>query len=110
MSLLSVSEAESYFATNAERQCLPTRYAIGRGAYQSSVGRTCYWWLRNTVEHMDQTLEGEPTENITRATLVGTSGRIVEIGHYMSNRQYAVRPVIWVDTEPDGVLQSVEDR
>ena len=110
VSLLSVSEAESYFATNAERQCLPTRYAIGRGAYQSSVGRTCYWWLRNTVEHMDQTLEGVPTENIIRATLVGTSGRIVEIGHYMSNRQYAVRPVIRVDTEPDGVLQSVEDR
>ena len=92
-----------------QRQCLPTRYAIGRGAYQSSVGNTCFWWLRTTVDHTEQTLTGDPTENITRAALVGSSGGIVEIGHYMSNRQYAVRPVIWVDTEPAAV-QSAEAR
>jgi len=108
--LLSISEAETYFPTKAERQCLPTRYAIGRGAYQSSIGRTCFWWLRTTVDHMDQTLEGIPVENITRAALVGSSGGIVEIGHYMSNRQYAVRPVIWVDTDPDAAVQLAEIR
>ena len=110
VSLLSVSEADRYFPTNEERQCLPTRYAISRGAYQSSIGRTCFWWLRSTAEHMDQTLEGEPAENITRAVLVGSTGRIVEIGHYMSNRQYAVRPVIWVDTDPDAAVQLAEIR
>lgn len=103
--LLSVSEADRYFPTGAQRQCLPTRYAIGHGAYQSSVGRTCFWWLRTTVEQMDQTLEGEPVEAIVRAALVGSSGEIVENGHYMSNRQYAVRPVIWVDTDPDAAFQ-----
>ena len=108
--LLSIAEAEQYFSSKAERQCLPTRYAIGRGAYQSSIGRTCFWWLRTTVEHMDQTLEGIPVENITRAALVGSSGGIVEIGHYMSNRQYAVRPVIWVDTDPDAAFQLAEIR
>ena len=107
--LLSAAEAEQYFATMDQRQCLPTRYAIGRGAYQSSVGNTCFWWLRTTVDHTEQTLTGDPTENITRAALVGSSGGIVEIGHYMSNRQYAVRPVIWVDTEPAAV-QSAEAR
>ena len=107
--LLSVSEAERYFPTQDERQCRPTRYAIGRGAYQSSVGQTCFWWLRTTVDHTERSLEGEPVENITRAALVGSSGGIVEIGHYMSNRQYAVRPVIWVDTEPAAV-QSAEAR
>ena len=107
--LLSAAEAEQYFATMAQRQCLPTRYAIGRGASQSSVGNTCFWWLRTTVDHTEQTLTGDPTENITRAALVGSSGGIVEIGHYMSNRQYAVRPVIWVDTEPAAV-QSAEAR
>ena len=103
--LLSISEADRYFPDNEARRCLPTRYAIGRGAYQSSVGRTCFWWLRTTVDHMDRSLEGEPVETITRASLVGSTGRIVDIGHYMSNQQYAVRPAIWVDTDPDAGLQ-----
>ena len=108
--LLSVSEADRYFPTNEARRCLPTRYAIRRGAYQSSVGRACFWWLRTTVDHTEQTLEGEPVENITRAALIGSTGRIVEIGHYMSNQQYCVRPVIWVDTEPAAAVMSAEIR
>ena len=108
--LLSAAEAEQYFATMDQRQCLPTRYAIGRGAYQSSVGNTCFWWLRTTVDHTEQTLTGDPTENITRAALVGSSGGIVEIGHYMANRQYAVRPVIRVDIDPEGEVQWAEGR
>lgn len=108
--LLSVSEAERYFPTQDERQCRPTRYAIGRGAYQSSVGQTCFWWLRTTVDHTERSLEGEPVENITRAALVGSSGGIVEIGHYMANRQYAVRPVIRVDIDPEGEVQWAEGR
>ena len=37
-----------------------------------------------------------------RAVCVGTSGEIVEVGHAILLRGYAVRPVIWVDTEATG--------
>ena len=97
--LLSKSEAQRYFPSNEARKCLPTRRAIDDGAYLSSIGGTCYWWLRTTVEYADQSLEGQPMEAITRAAVVNTAGNVVEIGHYMSNIQYTVRPVIWVDTE-----------
>ena len=110
VSLLSIAEAEQYFPDNESRRCLPTRYAIQHGAYQSSVGRTCFWWLRSTIEYTDLSLDGMPLETFTRAALVGSSGGIVEIGHYMSNRQYAVRPVIWVDTDPDAAVQLAEIR
>ena len=65
---------------------------------------------RTTVDHTERSLEGEPVENITRAALVGSSGGIVEIGHYMANRQYAVRPVIRVDIDPEGEVQWAEGR
>lgn len=103
--LLSVSEAETYFPDNEARKCLATRYAIYHGAYQSSIGRTCFWWLRNTRQYTDLSLEGMPRETFTRAALVGSSGRIVDIGHYMFNQQYVVRPVIWVDIHSNGALQ-----
>ena len=104
--LLSVAEAEKYFPDNESRRCLPTRYAIYRGAYQSSVGRTCFWWLRNTTAYTDLSLDGIPQETYTRAALVGSTGRIVDIGHYMFNQQYTVRPAIWIDTDSAGALQA----
>ena len=100
--LLSTSEADKYFATDEARKCLPTKYAIGRGVYQSSIGRTCFWWLRSTMWYTDYTLEGRPSTSMVRAALVGTNGGVVEVGHYVFNRQYAVRPAIWVNTEASG--------
>lgn len=106
--LLNIAEAEKYFPDKESRKCLPTRYAIYRGAYQSSIGRTCYWWLRSTIAYTDQSLDGMPLETLTRATLVGTSGTVVDIGHYMYNEQYTVRPAIWVDTNPVEMMQQAE--
>ena len=102
--LLNIPEAEKYFPDDESRKCLPTRYAIDFGAYQSSIGRTCYWWLRTTVLFTEEALNGTPGETAVRAACVGTSGRIVEVGHSMFNRNYCVRPVIWVDTEGSGEL------
>ena len=102
--LLNIPEAEKYFPDDESRKCLPTRYAIDFGAYQSSIGRTCYWWLRTTVLFTEEELNGTPGETAVRAACVGTSGRIVEVGHSMFNRNYCVRPVIWVDTEGSGEL------
>lgn len=97
--LLSISDAYKYFPTDESRQCFPTRYAIKQGAYCSSVGGTCFWWLRTAVEHADESFEGNLTEVVIRAACVGTSGKVVDIGHYMFNYQYSVRPAIWVNIE-----------
>ena len=102
--LLSIEEAEKYFPTDESRKCLPTKYAIGYGAYQSSVGRTCFWWLRTSVTYQEESLEGDPEDAVIRAAVVGTSGTIVEVGHYMFNRNYCVRPVIRIETAAAGNL------
>lgn len=46
--LLSINEAEKYFATDDSRQCKPTSYAISNGAYQSRDTGNCWWWLRSS--------------------------------------------------------------
>ena len=101
--LLSVGEAKTYFPTDEDRKCIATLYALGYGAYHSSVDGTCLWWLRTPVENvviMETT--DEPGYAGERAACVGTSGEIVEVGHAILLRGYAVRPVIWVDTEATG--------
>ncbi|MBQ6332392.1 MAG: hypothetical protein IJI34_06420 [Clostridia bacterium] len=98
--LLSLNEAKKYFPTNEERKCIATKYALGYGAYRSSVSEACLWWLRTPVdeaeivESMDQ-----PSYAVPRAACVGTSGEIIDVGHEILLRGYAVRPVIWVDPE-----------
>ena len=103
--LLSVGEAKTYFPTDEDRKCIATLYALGYGAYHSSVDGTCLWWLRTPVENvviMETT--DEPGYAGERAACVGTSGEIVEVGHAILLRGYAVRPAIWVDTEATGEL------
>ncbi len=101
--LLSVGEAKTYFPTDEDRKCIATLYALGYGAYHSSVDGTCLWWLRTPVENvviMETTDESGYAGE--RAACVGTSGEIVEVGHAILLRGYAVRPAIWVDTEATG--------
>ena len=101
--LLSVGEAKTYFPTDEDRKCIATLYALGYGAYHSSVDGTCLWWLRTPVENMViMETTDKPGYAGERAACVGTSGEIVEVGHAILLRGYAVRPVIWVDTEATG--------
>lgn len=100
--LLSSADAEKYFPDDGSRQCLATRFAVENGAYQSSVGKSCLWWLRTTMNYDGQMIDGIPMENVTRVALISTSGRVVSIGHYMYNRNYCVRPAIWVDLGETG--------
>ena len=102
--LLSVLEAKRYFASDEARQCTATQFAIDYGAYQSSVGRTCIWWLRTTVEPSGAFAVDDSDDMPTRAVCVGTSGQIIEAGHKVRSRQYTVRPAIWVDTDPPEML------
>lgn len=101
--LLSVQEAQTYFATDEERKCTATKYAIGFGAYRSSVDHTCLWWLRTPIyseSNMTEQVQVADEPYMTyRIACVGTSGQIISVGHVVLNSGYGVRPVIWVDTE-----------
>ncbi|MBQ6866932.1 MAG: hypothetical protein IJO15_08850 [Clostridia bacterium] len=103
--VLSVQEAEHYFATDEDRKCIATQFALDFGAYRSSVGHTCLWWLRTPVYSDGDSLQLADESYITyRVACVGTSGQIVSVGHGVLNRGYGVRPVVWVDTEATGEL------
>lgn len=106
--LLSVQEAQTYFATDEERKCTATKYAVGFGAYRSSVEHTCLWWLRTPIyseSNMTEQVQVADESYMTyRIACVGTSGQIISVGHGVLNSGYGVRPVIWLDTEATGKL------
>ena len=104
--LLSVQEAEAYFATDEDRKCIATQFALEYGAYRSSVEPTCIWWLRTPIYSSGELMELEGGESYMtyRIAVVGTSGQIVNVGHGVLTSGYGVRPVIWVDTEATGEL------
>ncbi len=105
--LLNVGEARTYFSTDESRKCLATQYALGYGAYRSSIDETCLWWLRTPAEYVEILEDIKESGGYTgdRAACVGTSGEIIEVGHGILNRGYAVRPVIWIDTEATGAFE-----
>jgi hypothetical protein len=100
--LLSVSEVESYFATDEARKCVATQYARGFGAYRSSIDETCLWWLRTPADAVNiaEQLDGEISKDM-RVFCIGTSGQIVGVGHEILNA-YGVRPAVWVDLDGTG--------
>ncbi len=106
--LLSVDEARTYFPTDEDRKCIATRYALGFGAYRSSIGEACVWWLRTPVEQVEiaETTEDQLAYVGERVACVGTTGEIIDVGHAILNRSYALRPVVWVDidsAQPDAL-------
>lgn len=87
--LLSISEAEKYFATDEDRKCVPTDYTIAQGAYTSSkyqVGdkATCSWWLRS------------PGRSVDSAVPVPGGGSVFYIGGYVYIDYITVRPAMWI--------------
>ena len=107
--VLSVDEAETYFPTSEERKCVATKYALGFGAYRSSVGATCSWWLRTPADEakIAEFMANEATDSsnfaMPRISCVSTDGDIVEVGYDILIRGNAVRPVIWVDIDSTGL-------
>ena len=52
--LLSTEEARTLFASDQDRRCLPTAYAISHGAYvHDDTGGTIWWWLRTQSNNND---------------------------------------------------------
>lgn len=83
---LSLYEVEQYFAGDSNRQCSPTPYAVGNGAYQNEYGN-CWWWLRS------------PGESAHDAASVNSDGTIDYDDGTVSSTKGAVRPVIWIRLE-----------
>ena len=87
--LLSIEEAEKYFATDESRKCSPTAYAEAQGADTSSEA-TCYWWLRS------------PGGEQYNAAYVSTDGSVNYYGNIVYSVHYyiavvAARPAMWIE-------------
>lgn len=88
--LLSIDEANGYFASNEGRKCAPTKYAVSRGAYSTDKYKkdgkdTCTWWLRT------------PGAYTYYAATVSHDGSVSNVGSRAYGIDCAVRPAIWID-------------
>ena len=98
--LLSIPEAEKYFATDQGGKCVPTAYAkaqgaftgdnynIGNGCYCTEDGETtCWWWLRS------------PGDTRYTAAYVYLSGSVYSFGCNVIYDNFCVRPAMWISLE-----------
>ena len=83
--LLSISEAEKYFSSNATRSCKSTAYAVASNAWKSTTS-SC-WWLRS------------PGSNQHSAAYVLDSGVVSADGDRVIIDHNAVRPAMWINLE-----------
>lgn len=87
---LSFAEAGSLFKDDAARKCVPTPYAVGKGAWQAREnfinGRACcYWWLRSLGEDQN------------KASVIYAFGTLCPTGYPVFQDNIAVRPALWVN-------------
>lgn len=84
--LLSVPEASQYFSADLSRMCKPTDYAFARGVATSGAYGYCMWWLRSP-------------SNAQSVAAIVNGGGVGAYGSFVSSRDVAVRPAIWVVIE-----------
>lgn len=87
--LLSIVEAEKYFASDEARECILTEYAISNGAWTSDSytegGKATYlWWLRSPGYYQIYAAD----------VLIG--GDVYEDGYGVNHGDRAVRPAMWI--------------
>jgi hypothetical protein len=88
--LLSINEANKYFASDEARMCIPTAYAIANGAltYDGVDGEdNCWWWLRS------------PGFNRLYAALVYYDSGLNSGGSAVRDGSTGVRPAMWIDLD-----------
>ena len=86
--LLSYKEAfEDYFADDTERICMPTSYAVRRGAFTDNDTGACQWWLRS------------PSLNQLHASVVSSDGSHDRV--LVDYADYYIRPALWINLESD---------
>ena len=90
--LLSIDEANKYFASDEARMCVPTAYAIANGAYTNEKlevdgEATCRWWLRSHGL------------NQSYAAFVQLDGGVYSYGYSVSSDDVCVRPAMWISLD-----------
>ncbi|MCR5149734.1 MAG: DUF6273 domain-containing protein [Clostridiales bacterium] len=88
--LLSTTEAEKYFSSNEDRKCVPTAYAVERGAraiggFTKGDKVTCLWWLRS------------PGIYTNCAAVIYKSGGVYSYGFLVNYSHVCVRPALWIE-------------
>lgn len=84
--LLSIDEANKYFASNTDRQCKSTAYAVKQGAFTNGDG-LCWWRLRSPGRKQD------------RAARVDTDGDVRANGNSVVYVSRVARPALWINLE-----------
>ena len=81
--LLSVNQANEFFASHESRVCRPDMYTKTSGVWTDDQG-ACRWWLRTHGKDND------------RAAYVLTDGTVYPYGSYVDVDSYAVRAAVWM--------------
>lgn len=81
--LLSYAEAWEYFASDSDRACYATTYALSREAEQHDPDNHSWWWLRS------------PGETDSHASYVNFNGTVYS--NAVGNDYVSVRPALWID-------------
>ena len=84
--LLSITEAEKYFKSDASRKCQGTNFCYVQEADKAGDGN-CWWWLRS------------PGNDSTDAAIVNNVGFVNLIGYCVYYDGGAVRPALWINLE-----------
>lgn len=82
--LLSVEEAELYFAREEDRHCVATPYAVSQGAFVSSSNGGSWWFLRT------------PGYDLGHITNVNSNGSIDLDGAEVESGMGTIRPAMWI--------------
>ena len=93
--LLSINEAEKYFASDEARMCFPTAYAIANEAYTFDWDRdgeaACRWWLRSPGSYQDYAVYVDADGSVdSSGDTANLSGRFVH---------FCVRPALWINLD-----------
>lgn len=85
--ILSIAEAEQYFADDDDRTSKPTAYAAGNGSSTDSDNGNGWWWLRS------------PGGIQLSASVVYTDGGIYDLGGIVNYTSGSVRPALRIKLE-----------
>lgn len=83
--LLSIVEADKYFAEDADRVAGATEYALSLEPYKDDYSDLVWWCLRS------------PGDSNTRVAVVHWSGFVYEEGVSVCDDGACIRPSLWVE-------------
>ncbi|MBR1407451.1 MAG: hypothetical protein IJ573_00960 [Clostridia bacterium] len=86
VTLMTCPDALRIFENHQARQCVGTEYAKAKGLYQSKKYKGfTHWWTRNPS-----------WESYNKASYVAASGGTMKCGAPLTNRNFGVRPLIYL--------------